>query len=146
MKKTQHPPWMPAAQYSATLRGLGLNLIVRDIAATTAFSSTVLGAEVVYAGEDFAVFHLPGAEWLVHADHTYLDHPLAGSLGGSVERGIGAEIRLYGIDPDTAEAAARAHGYAVLAPAKDKGHGLREVYLLDPDGYLWVPGVLVSRP
>lgn len=146
MKKTQHPPWMSGAQYSATLSGLGLNLLVRDIAATTAFARTVLGAEVVYADEDFAVFRLPGAEWMVHADHTYLAHPLAGSLSSGAERGVGAELRLYGIDPDAAEAAARANGHTVLVAAKDKGHGLREVYLLDPDGYLWVPGVLVPRP
>ena len=29
----------------------------------------------------------------------------------------------------------------VVASAADKGHGLREAYLMDPDGYLWVPDV-----
>jgi hypothetical protein len=35
-------------------------------------------------------------------------------------------------------------GYEVIAPASEKGHGLREVYLRDGDGYLWVPDVPVA--
>lgn len=35
---------------------------------------------------------------------------------------------------------ARRLGYAALAGAADKPHGLREVYILDDDGYLWAPG------
>jgi hypothetical protein len=50
-------------------------------------------------------------------------------------------LRLHGRDPDAAEAAARRLGYTVLASTVDKPHGLREVYLLDADGYLWVPDV-----
>ena len=55
-------------------------------------------------------------------------------------RGAGCELRLYNMDPDKAEARARAHGYEVLAPSEDKSHGLRECYLVDPEGYVWVPG------
>ena len=47
----------------------------------------------------------------------------------------------YGVDPDTAEARARRAGHTVLAPSADKPHGLRECYIADPDGYVWVPGV-----
>ena len=57
-------------------------------------------------------------------------------------RGAGVELRLYGVDPDQAEARARAAGQVVLAGSADKPHGLRECYLLDEDGYTWVP----SRP
>ena len=32
-------------------------------------------------------------------------------------------------------------GHHVLAEAADKPHGLRESYILDPDGYCWVPAV-----
>jgi hypothetical protein len=28
-----------------------------------------------------------------------------------------------------------------LAGALDKPHGLREAYIIDQDGYLWVPGI-----
>jgi hypothetical protein len=29
----------------------------------------------------------------------------------------------------------------VLAGSLDKAHGMREAYILDADGYLWVPSV-----
>jgi hypothetical protein len=60
-------------------------------------------------------------------------------------RGVGAELRLHGRDPDEAEAAARKLGVSVLAGAKDKPHGLREAYLFDPDGYLWVVDIPLPR-
>ena len=84
---------------------------------------------------------------MLHADHTYRDHPLYGSLADAdLVRGIGAEIRLHGRDPDAAEATARELDYTVLAGAMDKPHGLREAFILDPDGYLWVPDVPVGAP
>ncbi len=60
-------------------------------------------------------------------------------LDDSAPRGLGAEIRLYDCDPDQAVARAKAHGHHVLQEATDKPHGLREAYILDPDGYCWVP-------
>jgi len=53
------------------------------------------------------------------------------------------EIRLHGCDPDQTEARPRKRGDTVLAGTVDKPHGLREVYLVDPDGYLWMPNVPV---
>ena len=44
-------------------------------------------------------------------------------------------------NPDDAEAKARALGFEVLAGTLDKPHGLREAYIIDQDGYLWVPSV-----
>ena len=38
-------------------------------------------------------------------------------------------------------AAALQRGYEVLEPASDKPHGLREAYILDADGYVWVPDI-----
>ena len=64
---------------------------------------------------------------------------MSGALIGVEARGAGAELRLYGVDPDAAEARARALDAPVLAGAADKPHGLREAYLIDPDGYVWVP-------
>ncbi|MEK9752283.1 MAG: hypothetical protein VW338_03605 [Rhodospirillaceae bacterium] len=138
-------PWMPAADYGRSLKGLSVNLLVQAVARAVAFQKDVFGAEVVYADPDFAVLRGFGAEWMLHADHTYSDHPLKGSLGGGpagdLARGVGVELRLHGCDPDAAEAKARARGEIVLAGAMDKPHGLREAYLIDPDGYLWVPDV-----
>lgn len=130
---------MPADDYGRSLKGLGINMIVADIARAVAFQTRVLGAEVVYTDPDFAVLRACGSEWMVHADHTYNDHELKGSLGPDIVRGIGIELRLHGCDPDKAEARARDSGYTILAGAMDKPHGLREVFILDDDGYLWVP-------
>ena len=141
MKLRTGDPWMPAPAYGRSLRGLTLNLLVRNIAAALPFHCEVLGAEVVYSDPDFAVLRYGEVEWMLHADHTYLEHPLQTSLDAAGGRGVGAELRLHGRDPDAAEAAARRLGCVVLASTTDKPHGLREVYLLDVDGYLWVPDV-----
>jgi hypothetical protein len=141
MKLRTGDPWMPAPQYSHALRGLTLNFLVRDIVKSLPFHQLVLGAEVIYSDPDFAVLRYGEVEWMLHADHTYLDHPLHVSLSADGPRGVGAELRLHGRDPDEAEAAARRMGFTVLASAIDKPHGLREAYLVDPDGYLWVPDI-----
>jgi len=141
MKLRTGDPWMPAPAYGRSLCGLTLNLLVRDIATALPFHREVLGAEVIYSDPDFAVLRHAEAEWMLHADHTYLTHPLHATLATGETRGVGAELRLHGRDPDLAEAAARKLGYTVLASTTDKPHGLREVYLLDADGYLWVPDV-----
>lgn len=134
-------PWMPADDYGRGLKGLGINLLVRDVVASVEFALTVLGAESVYADADFAVLRHGDAEWMLHADHTYEDHPLYGFVAGLEGRGAGAELRLHHCDPDRAETAARAAGHTILAGAADKPHGLREAFILDPDGYCWVPDV-----
>ncbi len=145
MKLSTTEPWMSAEAYGRSLRGLGVNLLVQDVAASLPFHRQVLGAAVVYSDADFAVLRRDEAEWLLHADHTYRDHPLYGSLEAGLARGIGAELRLHGRDPDEAEAAAREHGYTVLDGASDKPHGLREAYIVDGDGYLWVPDIPTTQ-
>ena len=141
MKLRVGDPWMPAKDYGQSLRGLTVNLLVSDIDAALAFQRDVLGATIVYADPDFAVCSRPGAEWMLHADHTYDKHPMLSTVGETHPRGAGIEIRLHGCDPDAVEAAARRHGLQVLSPATNKGHGLREAYIRDPDGYVWVPDV-----
>lgn len=142
MKQRQAEPWMSADEYGRSLRGLTINLLVRNVEPAVAFAREVLGAEPVYSDPDFAMLRHGASEWMLHADHTYRDHPLHASLAVGAERGIGAEIRLHDADPDASEAAARRRGDRVLAGAMDKLHGVREVFILDPDGYLWA----VDRP
>jgi catechol 2,3-dioxygenase-like lactoylglutathione lyase family enzyme len=138
-KERTGEPWMPADVYGRSLRGFGVNLLVRNVAKAVAFHRDVLGARVVYSDTDFAVLVLGGAELMLHADHTYANHPLHAALADDLPRGLGAELRLHDMDPDACEARARAGGHTVLAASADKPHGLRECYLLDPDGYVWVP-------
>ena len=54
-KQREGDPWMPAPAFGRSLTGLSVNLLVTNVAATVAFSQTVLGAETVYADPDFAV-------------------------------------------------------------------------------------------
>lgn len=148
-REPDQTPWMSADDYGRSLRGLSVNLLVRDVGKSVAFNKDVLGASVVYADADFAVLRrqLLGGEieWMLHADHTYGAHPLLGLTGDNALRGVGVELRLHGIDPDAAVAAALRHGAHVLAPAADKPHGVREAHIADPDGYMWVPDVPLRK-
>jgi len=145
----QQRPWMSADDYGRSLQAFSFNLLVRDVARAIAFQREVLGAEVVYSDTDFAVLRraLPGGttEWMLHADHTYGDHPLLGLTGDNALRGVGVELRLHGVDPDRAASVAHKLDYTVLATPADKPHGLREAYIVDPDGYVWVPDVPLAK-
>ena len=149
-KRGDEKPWMAADDYGRSLSGLGINLLVRDVARSVEFAKTILLARVVYADADFAVLRYEtgrtAAEWMLHADHTYSSHPLLALTGDGAVRGAGAEIRLYDLDPDAAVRRAEARGDTVLQGATDKPHGLRECYIADPDGYVWVPGVPRAKP
>ena len=132
---------MPADEYGRSLEGFNVNLLVKDVEASLVFQREVLAARVRYSDPDFAALEHGRGRWMLHADHTYLGHPMAGIVSGLEGRGGGVELRVYGRDPDVAERAAREHGFYVLQGATDKPHGLREAFLVDPDGYVWVPSV-----
>lgn len=134
----EQEPWMTAPDYGRSLHGLSINLLVKEVPRAIAFAREVLGATLIYGDADFAVLRREGAEWMLHADHTYGDHPLLALTGDGALRGAGVEIRLHDHDPDGAAAKAEGLGYTVLAAAADKPHGLRESYIADPDGYVWV--------
>ena len=141
MKLRIGEPWMSASDYGRSLRGLTINLLVQNIDSALVFQREVLRAEVIYSDPDFAVLQGYGAEWMLHADHAYDGHPMAGLLPGEGQRGAGMELRLHGCDPDAAQVAAQRLGFRVLAAAADKPHGLREAYILDAQGYIWVPDI-----
>ena len=133
-------PWMAADAYGKTLTGLSLNLIVRDVTASVPFYRDVLGLTVHYADVDMAALQLGSTQIVLHADHTYDTQPWAPRLAGTGKRGLGAEIRILGIDPDAAERRAREHGVTVLVAVRDWPHGWRDVVLEDPDGYTFAVG------
>lgn len=139
MKRTREP-WMSAEDFGRSLpRGIGVNLLVTEIAAMEAFCREVLGANTIYADEDFAAIELLGSAFMLHADHSYADHEMAGGVTGVEVRGAGIEIRVYGADPDRIEARARELGHIVLSASIDKPHGLRECHIVSPEGYVFVP-------
>jgi uncharacterized glyoxalase superfamily protein PhnB len=135
---------MRAGDYGRSLKALTVNLLVRDVPAALVFQRQVLAASVVYSDPDFAVLSAYGAEWMLHADHTYDKHPMGRTVEAIARRGAGIELRLHGCDPDAAEAAARRLGFEVLSPAQNKAHGVREAYIRDADGYIWVPDVPIA--
>lgn len=140
-KEPASGPWRPADEYGRELPALTVNLIVRDVAQSTRFYDQVLGAQVLHADADFAALRAQGVDFMLHADHTYAKHPWRRLLKDRLRRrGTGAELRLFGIDPDALHARARKHHAAVLRKPWDSPHGWREVWIADPDGYVWAVG------
>lgn len=133
---------VPAPAFGAALTGLGLNLLVRDVAAMADFLRDVLGLDVHRLSADFAIVTYGSDVFQIHADGTYGDNPLLGMLPENPPRGAGIELRLFDTDPDDAAAKAEAAGHMIAQPPMAKPHGLRECYIVGPDGYVWVP----SRP
>lgn len=135
--------------FGASLQGLGLNLLVTDVARTSRFLREILHIEVFRESADFAIAVYDGGPksamgkqvFQLHCYSTYHSHPALGLLPDNPPRGAGVDIRLYNSDPDKVEARAltleEELGLTVLQTASNKPHGTREVAILDPDGYLW---------
>lgn len=133
------------ATYGRALTGIGINLLVDDMRRTLTFFQQVLSLKPVYADADFAIMRHDGMEFMLHSDASYHSNPLLGLLEQGAMRGTGVELRLYGIDPDAAVTQAQTFGRYVLQTATDKPHGLREAYILDANGYIWVPSVAIHH-
>lgn len=136
---------LTAEEMGHALAGFGINLLVRRVDNTVDFLREVLGFAVLRQAIDYAVLAHREALYQLHADTTYHSHPLYGLLPEAGLRGVGVELRLYQVSPDAAERRAGKHGYTILQPSTDKPHGLRECYLLDPDGYCWVPSMKIME-
>jgi uncharacterized glyoxalase superfamily protein PhnB len=135
---------MSGPEYGRTLRGLSFNLIVRDVPKAARFATEVLGATQFFGNSQFSAMKLNGGDFMFHADQTYNDNLLSGSLQTSEARGVGVELRIYNCDPDLAEANAKAGGWTVLSGTSDRPHGLRECMILDDEGFVWLPSVHVK--
>lgn len=131
-----------ADAFGASLRGLGINILVSDLPRCVDFLTDVFAMNAHQASADFAIMVYQSQVFQLHSDATYAAHPLQALVPENPPRGLGIELRLYDSDPDTAAARAEAMGAMVLQAPSDKPHGLRECAILGPDGYLWVP----SRP
>ncbi|UWQ41301.1 glyoxalase [Leisingera aquaemixtae] len=128
--------------FGRSLRGIGINLLVRDVPAEVAFLETVFGMKGHQVTQDFAIVTYGGQVFQLHRDGSYAENPLLGLLPETPPRGAGIEIRLYDTDPDEAVVRAEAAGFIILQAPADKPHGLREAYILCDNGYAWV----LSRP
>ena len=140
-KQRAGEPWRPADEYGRELPTFSVNLIVRDVTKSAKFYTEVLTAELLYADADFAALRVLGVHFMLHADHTYDKHPWRRLLKDRLRRhGTGAELRLFGMDPDALDKRARKRHAAVLRKPWDSPHGWREVWVADPDGYVWAVG------
>lgn len=130
-----------AADLGRSLRGLGVNLLCRDVPATAAFLRAAFGLAVHRLGPDFALVLHDGAVFQLHSDASFARHPLHGLLPEAPPRGAGVQVYLFGVDPDAAAARAGAAGGLVVEPPADKPHGLREATILGPEGHAFSPAV-----
>ncbi|MEP1767357.1 MAG: glyoxalase [Sulfitobacter sp.] len=133
-----------ADAFGRSLRGMGVNLLVRDVLAQVAFLETVFEMKSHQVSTDFAIMLYGDQVFQLHSDGTYHSNPLLGLLPETPPRGAGIELRLYDSDPEIACAKAEAAGAVILQAPTDKPHGLREAYILCENGFSWVPS-LVSR-
>lgn len=131
-----------ADEFGASLRGIGLNLLVRNVLAEVSFLKAVFEMKAFQPTEDFAIMTYGDAIFQLHADGTYHSNPLLSLVPEAGARGGGAEIRLYDSDPDQTAMRAEEYGATVLQAPSNKPHGLRETYILCDNGYAWV----ASRP
>lgn len=127
-----------AGDFGASLRGIGLNLLVRDVPRQVAFLRDLFGMQAFQPTPDFAIMRYGDQVFQLHSDSTYHANPLLGLLPENPPRGAGIEIRLYDTDPDEVCTRAEALGGTILQGATDKPHGLREAYVLCENGYAWV--------
>jgi len=127
-----------AGDFGKSLRGVGLNILVRDVRNTTAFLSAVFDVGVHRLSDDFAIITYGQDVFQVHSDGTYHSNPLLSLVPENPPRGAGVEIHFYDTDPDEAFERAQSLDAVILQPPTDKPHGLRECYILSEDGYAFI--------
>jgi predicted enzyme related to lactoylglutathione lyase len=135
---------VPAEVFGRSLTGIGLNLLSPDVGRLATFLRDTFGLSVHRLSRDFAIATHSGAVFQIHADATFGAHPLHGLLPETPPRGTGAQIYLFGVDPDASAARAEAAGGLVIEVPADKPHGLREATILSPEGYAFSPAVALG--
>lgn len=135
------PAFPEAPEYGRSLPGFTVNLLVRRLPRSIAFYRAIFGAELRYRDADFAALRLRGWDFMLHADHTYAKHPWRRELRARRRRGLGAELRIFGLDPDAVARRAARRRARILKKPWTTPHGWRETTVVDPDGYTWAVGV-----
>lgn len=128
--------------FGRSLRGLGVNLLCRNVSATAAFLQGCFGMTLHRQSADFVLVRHGDVLLQIHSDATFGRHPLHSLLPESGPRGSGIQIYLFGIDPDLSASRAVHSGGMVIEPPADKPHGLREATILGPEGHAFSPAVV----
>ena len=100
-----------AAEFGASLKGMGINLLVRDVLGSVDFLQDVFGMKAFQPMQDFAIVTYGDQVFQLHSDATFHAHPLPSLLPEAGPRGGGIELRLYETDPDEAVKLAEAHAH-----------------------------------
>ncbi len=112
-------------------------LIVRDLATSTAFYRDTLGLKVDDSGPDFAMFKVGDLYFFLQEATSVAqmmsEEPLDLRLDGGSRSLIAASVD----DVDTMYADLKAKGVHVLRPPTDQPWGLRTAYFTDPEGNYW---------
>lgn len=132
------------AEFGPSLRGLGVNLLCRDVRGMARFLESVFGLSIHRESADFALVRHGEVLMQLHSDGTFGRHPLLALLPETPPRGAGLQLYLFGIDPDLAAGRAEAAGGVVIEAPTDKPHGLREATILSPEGYAFSPARALS--
>ena len=112
-----------AEDFGVSLQGLGLNLLVSDVARSATFLHDLFGMGVHRQNADFAILTYGNQVFQLHSDGTFHDHPLLGLLPENPPRGAGIELRLYQSDPDvTAQQAEALGGHVLQSPTNKPPH------------------------
>ena len=91
------------ADFGRGLRGLGVNLLCRDVERMARFLESVFGLALHRVSSDFALARHGEVLMQLHSDTTFGQHPLSALLPETPPRGAGLQLYLFGIDPDHAD-------------------------------------------
>lgn len=112
-------------------------LIVRDLAACTAFYRDTLGLPVAESEPDHAMFKVGDLYFFLQeasgAARMMSEEPLDLQSGGRSHVLLAASVD----DVDAMYADLKAKGVHVLRPPTDQPWGLRTAYFTDPEGNFW---------
>ena len=78
-----------AGDFGKSLRGIGLNLVVRDVVAQCRFLEAVFEVKSHRVSADFAIVTYGDQVFQLHSDRTYHSNPLLGLLPENPPRGGG---------------------------------------------------------
>ena len=106
------------------------------------FSSNPIRVDELYAlltWDDNANF---GNLIQVHSDDNYKKTPYYKYFGDLRPRDLGAELRFFNVCPDkSVDQASIEQSWQIIESPTNKGHGLKEAFLVDSADFCWVPSV-----
>ncbi|WP_245435945.1 hypothetical protein [Mesorhizobium tamadayense] len=147
MKRTK-TPWMKAEDFGRSLaHGLGVNLLVTDMAAMEAFCRDVLGARIIR--DVLGAYHLwrrgfRGDRTVGLGLHAACPPLLSRQSDDRRRRRCRSARRGHRAAPLWRRSGCGGEKGGSTRPHRaggsiDKPHGLREYYIVGPDGYVFVP-------